>query len=403
MKYIYYNSTTNSDIYPNNSSAQFSTKIPQQWAHFLPFGDLEVAVASISFNNLNKFNSDEDVVRVALKSNLTSNVLSSGEWDNILAWLSIGKNSVNEKSLTYEFDNPTFYPTSKELLMNACFELTHIYNKSKILFKHNSETLIKIIVRQSMKRMKTPFNIHLDSACPISKGYFPNNSPTNFTIQLPNRLEFNRDWIIALKNISMQNHFYNIFDCYIAIGSKTYKLLDGVYDTEGDILNKLNVLMGGKIQFRGVPLTARNGGKVFIRAIQNIEDEIIVSQNLSKILGFGNGELKITLNYGKSILADFKMDTKALVPRQLAICCDLIENSLFADELKQILRVLTLPGNNDDKFVHFEFSNNEYLKLTNKSFDRIKISITDVSGNPLYMSGKLSTRLQILFLNINNL
>lgn len=404
MNYIYYCSSANNDIYPNNSSTQFSTKISQQSENFLPYNDLEAAVASISFVNLGKLSSNEEVMRIALKSNLTSNVLSSGEWDNIIAWFSIGSNSIKEKSLVYEFDNPTFFPTSKECLMNATFELANIYNNSKSVFKNNSETLIKIIVRQSVKRMKTPFNIHLDSDCPVSKDYFPNNSPTNFTIQLPQRLEFNRDWIIALKNFGMQNSFYNVFDCYITVGNQTYQLEDGVYETDGEILIKLNVLMSGKIQFRGIPSNVKlNGGKVYIRAFQNIEDVITISKNLSNILGFGNSQLNIKLNSGKSVLGDSKIDAKALVPRQLAINCDIIEHSLFADELKQILRVITLPGNYDESFLHFDFTNNEYLKLVNKSFDRIKINITDVKGNPIHVSGKLSSRLQIVFLNINSL
>ena len=162
--------------------------------------------------------------------------------------------------------------------------------------------------------------------------------------------------------------------------------------------------MSGKIQFRGIPSNVKlNGGKVYIRAFQNIEDVITISKNLSNILGFGNSQLNIKLNSGKSVLGDSKIDAKALVPRQLAINCDIIEHSLFADELKQILRVITLPGNYDESFLHFDFTNNEYLKLVNKSFDRIKINITDVKGNPIHVSGKLSSRLQIVFLNINSL
>ena len=403
MKYIYYLSSSNVDLFPNNSSTEFTSQIQPQFLDSLPEGELEAAVKTISFDNRRKPGTLLWSERLVLKSNLSSKILSSGTWDNIIAWFSLGKQSLRKKNLTFEFNNPSFFLTTRDLLSKASFELANIYNNTKPSIINNSQTFIQIIVRQPQKRMKHPFYIHLDSACSISKSFFPGNTSTNFSIQLPNRLEFSKDWIIALKNLSLQNRFYNVFDCFIILGTKTYKLEDGIDLNEEEILKRLNQLMGGILQFRAIPLNASSqGGKVFVRAVRNIDEEIIFSKNLSQILGLSDQQLQTSLNYGEHISSTSKVNAKAIVPRQIVISCDVIENSLLAGEKKQILRIVTLPENNGDSFFNFEFSTNEYLKLECKSFDRIKIKISDLNGNPIKMGGNLSTRLQILFLNINS-
>ena len=405
MKSIYYLSNANRNLYPNNSSAQFSTLIQQQYLDLLPDGEIEAAVTLVSFDNIRESDSNEKRdERLALRSNLTNNVFLSNTLDNIVAWFSIGKRLSNKKILTFEIENPSFFPTTKELLSKASFELINLNNNSKPDFKNIlSNTLVKVNVRQSLKRMKNPFYIHLDSSCSESKSYFPNNSPTNFTIQLPHRLEFNRDWIIALKNISLQNNFYNVFDCFIIIGGQKFKLENGIYETAISVCVKLNSMLSGILKIRGTPLKAGGAkGKCYITNIQDYFGHFIISKNLSNILGFGNKEQTIKLGMGQYIVSNHSMSVDANLPKQLAITCDIIENSLFAGKMKQILRLITLDGSSDDSLFHFNFTSNEYLKLENKSFDRININITDISGNPVYISENLSTRLQILFLNINS-
>ena len=58
--------------------------------------------------------------------------------------------------------------------------------------------------------MKRPFTIFLDSSCPISKKLYPKNTNTDFTIELPERLNFRRDWTVTLKNFFLSNKIQNI-------------------------------------------------------------------------------------------------------------------------------------------------------------------------------------------------
>ena len=401
MKHIYYLSSSNKDLFPNNSSNQFSTHIQEQYSQSIPDGELEAAVKSISFENTRGVETLRSIERLGLRSNLSSKVISSGELDNIIAWFSLGKLSLKKKNLTFTFDNPSFFPTTKENLSRASFELVNLYNNSKPSFASNSNTFIQIVVRKSQKRMKKPFYVHLDSACKVSKSFFPANTATDFTIQLPNRLEFKKDWIIALKNFSLHNNIPNIKDCYITLEGNNYRLEDGIY-TINEVILELNKLMGGILQFRGIPEKVPNGGKIFVRTIKNVDVEITFSINLAKVLGLSQEQGTMKLKSGEIVTAKSKWNLTANLPRQLIITCDIIENSLFAGEMKQVLRIISLPDNHEDTFFNFEFLTNEYLKLESKSFDKIRIKITDFNGAPVKILRELSTRLQILFLNINS-
>ena len=126
MKYIYYLSSTNVDLFPNNSSTEFTSQIQPQFLDSLPEGELEAAVKTISFDNRRKPGTLLWSERLVLKSNLSSKILSSGTWDNIIAWFSLGKQSLRKKNLTFEFDNPSFFLTTRDLLSKASFELAKI-------------------------------------------------------------------------------------------------------------------------------------------------------------------------------------------------------------------------------------------------------------------------------------
>ena len=49
-----------------------------------------------------------------------------------------------------------------------------------------------------------------------------------------------------------------------------------------------------------------------------------------------------------------------------------------------------------------EFTNNDFVKLNSKTFDRIKIRITDLRGETITSLSKQSTKMQMLFVNINS-
>ena len=63
--------------------------------------------------------------------------------------------------------------------------------------------------------MKKPFTIFLDSSCKRSQHSYPMNSNMEFTIDLPERLEFRRNWNVVLKSLFIPNKFVNADGIYV--------------------------------------------------------------------------------------------------------------------------------------------------------------------------------------------
>merc|ERR1712208_6352 len=81
--------------------------------------------------------------------------------------------------------------------------------------------------------MNTRFNLFLDSSDKLSNIYFPTNTPADFRIKLPERLEFNKRWEIALKNIFIGNDLFNIYSnsCWFSVKIITEKTFDANLET----------------------------------------------------------------------------------------------------------------------------------------------------------------------------
>ena len=87
-------SIDNPDLYPENTSFNFTSVVPENSLDDVPEGPLDAAVKVISFNNTrnSRFRYDE---RIGVRSNLSDKIITSGTWDNIIA-LSYCNNSNNE-------------------------------------------------------------------------------------------------------------------------------------------------------------------------------------------------------------------------------------------------------------------------------------------------------------------
>ena len=74
--------------------------------------------------------------------------------------------------------------------------------------------------------MKKTFNIFLDSSCPISKRLYSNNTATEFTIELPERMSFRRNWSVTLKSLFIPNKINYVDGCYLKYFYYNWSLFD---------------------------------------------------------------------------------------------------------------------------------------------------------------------------------
>ena len=144
----------------------------------------------------------------------------------------------------------------------------------------------------------------LNSSCSTSKELFPSNTNTNFTVQLPQRMEFQTNWVVCLKSIHMSNKFKR--GCTIRAivttedGPKEFKIdLDENISTIEDLVKAINNKIGGIAYF-----TIEEGGLVTIKFGEYSEENYIIrlemSRNLMRILGFQ--QQSIILKSGKRMV-----------------------------------------------------------------------------------------------------
>ena len=108
---------------------------------------------------------------------------------------------------------------------------------------------------------------------------------------------------------------------------------------------------------------------------------------MSKILGFSINDEKRRFNVTKrhSIYeANYAPNIHAYTPKSIIVTCDIAEDTIFGGERLKLLRLITNKMERIGDTVHYDFLPDEYVYLRYYAFERIKIRISDVTGNLLH-------------------
>ena len=410
MKSIYYCSNTQSDIFPQNTRSKFESYIDINDLSYLPPTNIEAAIKSIIFDNKrSEYLPTEEVL--ALRSNIGETTIRSSEYDNVLSILNV--NGLQKDIVHIQFDNPTFFSTRKELLSQSSFQLICVNSNNLPNFIHGSPTYIQVVVRETEGRMKRPFNIFLDSDDVKSKEMYPNNTNMNFTIDLPERMSFNRRWNVTLKSLIIPNTLYNICDDlfyikYIQFGkgglNTTLQIKNGCYRSISLLIREIQRIFDSN----KIPLKIKDyGGRIIIMykywRKKMTERQLYLSPYLAFMLGY-NGKLEMGqfLNFSvlKEYLAPHEFNIHLLTPRSLVICCDIVDDTIFGAQHVKLLRLVTNNIKPNLDILSFDFFQNEYVDLNVKEFKNISIRIADVTGNTVKSETTIPTRMQLVFTNI---
>ena len=89
-----------------------------------------------------------------------------------------------------------------------------------------------------------------------------------------------------------------------------------------------------------------------------------------------------------------------LTPRNLIVCCDIVDNTIFGGKHVKLLRLVTNNVNKISEMLSFDFHQNEFVKLRVKEFKSIIIRIADATGETAQTASSIPTRLHILFVNV---
>ena len=406
MRSIFFSSNFQSELFPSNSHEKFQTYIHPSDLQYISNGEIEVAIKSITF--------DYDLIKsltsniLALKTNLSYHTISSYGWDNIVSIFSIEQNTRGIRQI--EFSNPTFFLTNQEKLSKSQFNIIDLRTGESPNFGFRTPTFIEVIVRERLKRMKPPFHMLIDSSCQESLKRFHRNTNMEFTIQLPKRMEFRKDWSICLKSIHFSNRFISYDKCTILIEivkPDEIEIIPVTVFGEND-----NFIVTDITKF--IRILNKNCADVFKFKIGKLSGKVIIlcvtkpfhheihatfSEHIMKILGLTKTHVVFTPSK-KSIVADIKPDIFATHPIHFIVSCDLVEESILAGERVQVLKYFSRKPSGES-VIDQQFSNNDFLTLSLKNFDRIHIRISDLSGKTIQSDPDTPTRMQLLFLNTN--
>ena len=402
---IIYASDAYTSLFPQNSRFRFETFTNPMDLSYIASGDIEVTIQTITFDNL-----DFAGQTLALRTNLIPDSICSYGWDKIACIFTIP----DDGNTQFTFQSPIFFPTTQALLSTAVFEIVNVNIAPNINTNFISEppsmkqvtpnaTKIHVLVRNREERMKEPFQVILDSSCSTSKKLFPSNTNTNFTVQLPQRMEFQKDWVVCLKSIHMSNEFKR--GCTIRAivttedGASVQKIdLDESISTIQGLLDAINDGIGSIAHFaieEGGLLTIKFGDK----CEENYTIRLEMSRNLMRILGFQQQSVIFTDK--KRMLTSTHMPNIDAVHQCIFVCCNIVEPSVTCGQMHQVLQFFCTP-NKVGRTIYYEFPNNIPVKLDRKQFDRIQIQIRDGNGRILECTeGNVGTRLQLSFVNLN--
>ena len=345
-----------------------------------------------------------------IRSNISETTISSAHYDTIVGlFQDHGKHDV----LNIEFQNPPFFKTRKELLSHAQFSIFDLdSSKNNQTPSIGSPTYIHTIVQAAPKRMKRPFTIFLDSSCPISKQLYPENTNTDFIIELPERLNFRQNWTVTLKTLFLSNKIQNIEDCHVQykkinpigyiVREKTFALKNGNYGTLASFIYEI----AEEFKRTSMPFSISEveNGRVKIkmkgRLKNGYKSELRLSKYLASILGFTSSPKQYqTLRFDQNpeYIAPHNPNLFLVYPKNLIVGCNIVDDTIFGGQNVKLLRLITNSDNLESDILTFQFHQDEKVMLGIREFKSIHISIMDVTGSPVKSESNFPSRLQLMF------
>ena len=345
-----------------------------------------------------------------IRSNISETTISSAHYDTIVGlFQDYGKHDV----LNIEFQNPPFFKTRKELLSHAQFSIFDLdSSKNNQTPSIGSPTYIHTIVQAAPKRMKRPFTIFLDSSCPISKQLYPENTNTDFIIELPERLNFRQNWTVTLKTLFLSNKIQNIEDCHVQykkinpigyiVREKTFALKNGNYGTLASFIYEI----AEEFKRTSMPFSISEveNGRVKIkmkgRLKNGYKSELRLSKYLASILGFTSSPKQYqTLRFDQNpeYIAPHNPNLFLVYPKNLIVGCNIVDDTIFGGQNVKLLRLITNSDNLESDILTFQFHQDEKVMLGIREFKSIHISIMDVTGSPVKSESNFPSRLQLMF------
>jgi len=217
--------------------------------------------------------------------------------------------------------------------------------------------------------------------------YYPSNTVAQFTTKLPQVIELDGDWEVALTEISVPSPLPNVLrdTHFITLWSsdstekRTFSLPTGYYEDVLVVTRKLNSVMVR-------PFVAFRYQMKRIKLVISGSYDVEFSEALAKMLGYTAG-VKYQARSTPYTASQVVNLSSVNIPT-LYLYCDVLKHIVVGDIMAPLLRVVNMEGTKGVA-MHQIMNPPLYVPLHKKNFDTIEINIMTDTGKPVpFTDGK---------------
>ena len=249
---------------------------------------------------------------------------------------------------------------------------------------------------------------------------FPDNTLSSFTNFLPEQLNLEGQWEVAISDISYPSMYQNVtegkfmfFDKKLSISSEFYYLEPDLYTSLTDIVEAVNTLIQERHNQNETCITvkvSRRTRKVEIYLASERSGLAIFSTDLGHIFGSNVGnEIGVMLRGEGPHKPEFAYDIVRI--HSPMIYTDPIEYNIVGDTKTPLLHCIPFISKlkagkiiTTGQYMNYQtFSNLQFRPLLKNSFYKIHIDLRDTSGENIPFLTVGITRLVLMFRKTSNL
>ena len=249
---------------------------------------------------------------------------------------------------------------------------------------------------------------------------FPNSTLSSFTNFLPERVNLEGQWEVAISELSYPSMYkiitvrkFKFFDGNISKSTSAYNLEPGPYTSITDIVEAMNTLIQERNNHNETCITVKVS-----RRTQNVVSMLAIDTSglafCSTDLGhsFGNN---VGNEFGLLMVGKWPHESEFAYNivriHSLIIYIDLVEYNIFGDTKAPLIRcfpfISKLKGGDiitTGQYKNYQtFSKQQVRPLLKKSFHSIHIDLRDPSGEKTPFVSVGVTRLVLMFRNVSNI
>jgi hypothetical protein len=216
-----------------------------------------------------------------------------------------------------------------------------------------------------------------------SSDIFPDNKTTSYRVKLPQAINLSGEWEVGLYSINYPRTWYTLsnknFDTHIYTSDQSglfsVTIIDyGFYETMSDSVQSVNNTLA-KAWSDNIKLTFNVRTEKVTVHLKN-KHQLIVTDRMSIVLGFGGKETKIV----KTTTSPYAADLHGFMA--IYVYCDIVQPQIVGNTSVKLLKSIPVQGKLGDVITK-TFTNIQYVPVQTKSFEDVEIVLRNDTGDPV--------------------